>query len=91
LKKKFRRQSIRVSTPPRIGPITKAAAMIIERIPFARPSSPRGKASVMMIAEFAIRIEPATAWMTLKPVSWTISAERPQRSDPRVKRASPMR
>ncbi len=65
--------------------------MIIERRPFARPSSPRGKASVMMIVEFAIRIEPPKAWRIRKPLSCTMSAEKPQRSDPSVKRTRPMR
>ena len=90
LMKKFRRQSISVRNPPRIGPTTNAAAMIMERIPMALPSSHFGNASTTMTVPFATRNAPPIACITRKPISCVTSAARPQRSDPNVNTTMPM-
>ncbi len=64
-----KRQSMAASRPPATRPTNWPARPAIWLVPSAKPRRSAGNASVRIAAEFAISMDPPTAWSTRQPIS----------------------
>ena len=78
-----------VSAPPMIGPRIAPTATIIWLVPMAKPSSWRGKASVTMALELAIRKAPPTPCKARSAISSGTLEVKPASSEVSVNTAKP--
>jgi hypothetical protein len=63
------RQSMVASTPPATSPMNWPDSPATWLVPRAKPRWSAGKASVRMAAEFAVSMDPPTAWIIRQPIS----------------------
>jgi hypothetical protein len=82
-------QEISTSAPPRTGPMTSPTAATIVFVPIARPSWPRGNASVTSAAALAKIAAPPMPCRIRQRMTSVPLADRPAPSEANVKTAKP--